>query len=151
MRTLRGKEPIPYLIIEILSIELFNIILYWTDLKSNDSMDSLTTRNTNICIDIAENTQTDCLNVRERYFKDKFSPAKSAVSPRFRPLLSFLTIYRTYRILLATQDKTSPIFFSSSTCPRRFFFCTTMLSKIRIALDFVSQDSCFLLQNESRP
>lgn len=151
MRTLRGKEPILDLIIEILSIELFNIILYRIDLKANDSMNSLTTRNINICIDIAENTQTDCLNVRERYFKDEHSPAKSAVSPRFRPILSFLTIYRTDRILQATQDEASPIFFSSSTCPRLFLFRTTMLAKIHIALDFVSQDRRFLLQNESQP
>jgi hypothetical protein len=71
---LHGKEPIYNLIIKILSINEFNIIIRWIDLKPNDSMDNSTIENTNNCIDnIAENSPIDRMNVRERYFKDNFS------------------------------------------------------------------------------
>ncbi|VVB65073.1 Uncharacterised protein [uncultured archaeon] len=71
---MHGKEPIYNLIIKILSINEFNIIIRWIELKANDSMDNSTIENTNNCIDnIAENSPIDRMNVRERHFKDNFS------------------------------------------------------------------------------
>jgi len=75
---LHGKEPIYHLIVEILSINVYNYILRWIDLKANDSMYKSTIGNTNSCIEsIDENSPIDLMNAREHCFKDNSSPRKA--------------------------------------------------------------------------
>ena len=75
---MHGKEPIYYLIVEILFVNVYNAILCWIDLKANDSMDKSTIGNTNNCIEsIDEGSPIDLRNVREHCFKDNSSPRKA--------------------------------------------------------------------------
>ena len=83
---MNGIEPIYNLILKILSMNEFNIIICWIDLKTNDFTDNSTIENTTNCIDnIAENTPIDRMNVQERYFEDNFSNFSPKKAPHHRP------------------------------------------------------------------
>lgn len=139
-----GKEPIYNLIMKILSINAFNNILHWIDLRASDSMDKSTVENTNNCIvNIAENSPIESMNMQERNFKDKFSN----LSPRKGPFLYSDVFYRFGLSIkrtgfrLTAQDKASPGSFSTSICASLVLFAITMLAKICTPTDFISTGS----------
>ena len=75
---MHGKEPIYYLIAEILFTSVYNAVLRRIDLKANDSMCKSTIKNINSCIEsIDENSPIDLMNAREHCFKDNSSPRKA--------------------------------------------------------------------------
>jgi hypothetical protein len=141
-------EPIYNLIIRILSMNEFNTILCWIELKADDSTDNSTIENTNNCIEnIAENSPIDRMNVRERYFKDNFSnfsPKKaphlldSDVFYRFGPSIKQTRFARPLKIklclVLFLPQFVLARFFSVRRCSQRYALHPT--SSLQIVVSF---------------
>ena len=149
---MHGKELIYYLIVEILSIDVYNAILRCIDLKANDSMDKSTIKNTNSCIESSdENSPIDLMNVREHCFKDNSSPRKA-------PTLLDSDVFCRFGLSNERIDFDGPLMIKLRGTPflaqfelARFFSAPRLPAKICITSDFIYPGSRFFGAKRSRP